>query len=210
MKDLYIVGAGGFGRELLNLVLDIHTILGPRWNIVGFLDDTENPLHGKNCDYAVVGTIGDYQPKPNDVLALGIANPAAKRQLTADLKGRGAVFEQIIHPYVYMGRHNTVGEGAVICAGFCMTVNVNLGNFTTLLVSDLGHDVSIGDYSTLSPHCNIMGNTIVGEGVFIGGNVAIAPNITIGDNAYICMGSIVMKDVNPGSKILGNPAKEIG
>ena len=55
-----------------------------------------------------------------------------------------------------------------------------------------------------------MGNTIVGEGVFIGGNVAIAPNITIGDNAYICMGSIVMKDVNPGSKILGNPAKEIG
>lgn len=210
MKDLYIVGAGGFGRELLNLILDIHAISGPRWNIKGFLDDTDDPLKGKVCDYSVVGTIVDYMPQPNDVLALGIAAPSAKRKLVSMLQSRGAVFESIIHPYAYLGRHSAVGEGVIICGGFSMSVNVQIGNFVTLLSSGIGHDVQVRDYTTISACCNIMGNVHLGEGVFIGGNVAIAPHANIGDNSYICLGSVVMGSVNPGVKVLGNPAREIG
>lgn len=33
MKDLYIVGAGGCGREVLQIIKDIHRIQGQRWNI---------------------------------------------------------------------------------------------------------------------------------------------------------------------------------
>lgn len=210
MKDLYIVGAGGFGRELLNLILDIHAIAGPRWNIMGFLDDTEDPLRGKACDVSVVGTIADYTPRPNDALAFGIASPAAKRKLVPMLKARGAVFETVIHPYAYLGRHNTVGEGVIICSGFGMTVNVEIGNFVTILGTGLGHDVRVGDYSTISACCNIMGNVTLGKGVFVGGNVAIAPHVQVGDDAYVCLGSVVMKDVGAGCKVMGNPAREIG
>lgn len=39
MKNLYIVGASGCGREVLNIIKDIHAIRGVQWNIVGFLDD---------------------------------------------------------------------------------------------------------------------------------------------------------------------------
>jgi sugar O-acyltransferase (sialic acid O-acetyltransferase NeuD family) len=210
MKDLYIVGAGGFGRELLNLVLDIHVVSGPRWNIIGFLDDTEDPLRGKACDFSVAGSIVDYSPKPNEVLALGIADPTAKRKLVPMLKARGAVFETVIHPYAYLGRHNTLGEGAVVCGGFSMSVNVCIGNFTTLLSSGFGHDVRVGDYSTISACCNIMGRVSLGEGVFVGGNVAIAPCVEVYDDAYICLGSVVMKNIRQGCKVLGNPAREIG
>lgn len=210
MKDLYIVGAGGLGRELLNLVLDIHAILGTRWNIRGFLDDTEAPLKDKACNFSVVETIAGYMPKTNDVLALGIADPQAKSRLVPMLKQRGAVFESIIHPYAYLGRHNALGEGAVVFGGFSMSVNVHIGDFVTLLSSGLGHDVRIGDYSTISSHCNIMGNVTIGSEVFIGGNVCIAPHITVGNSAYICLGSVVMNNISHGSKVLGNPAREIG
>ncbi|MCH5277951.1 MAG: NeuD/PglB/VioB family sugar acetyltransferase [Desulfovibrionaceae bacterium] len=211
MKDLYIVGAGGFGRELLNLILDIQALTRPRWNIAGFLDDTEDPLRGKACDFPVVGTIADYSPKPGDALAMGIASPAAKSRLVPMLKARGAVFESIIHPRAYRGRHNTVGEGVIICAGFSMTVNVEVGNFVTLLGPGiLGHDVRIGDYSTISVTCNILGRANLGQGVFVGSNAAIAPRVHVGDAAYICMGSMVMKDVGKGMKVMGNPAREIG
>lgn len=210
MKDLYIVGAGGFGRELLNLILDIHAITGPRWNIRGFLDDTEDPLHGKACDFSVVGTIVEYMPKPNDALALGIASPAAKRKLVPLLKARGAAFETVIHPYAYLGRHNTLGEGVIVYGGFSMSVNVEIGDFVTLLGTGLGHDVRVGAYSTVSACCNIMGNVTLGSGVFVGGNVAIAPHVRIGDDAYLCLGSVVMKDVGNGVKVMGNPAREIG
>jgi sugar O-acyltransferase (sialic acid O-acetyltransferase NeuD family) len=210
MKDLYILGAGGFGRELMNMLLDIQNIKGPIWNIMGFLDDTEEPLKGKSCDYQVLGTIVDYQPKENDVLAMGIANPAAKEKIVNMLKTRSAVFESILHPYSYYARHISIGEGAIICAGFGMSVNVSVGDFTTMLNCSLGHDVTVGNYSTISGYSNIMGYVKVGQRVFIGGNVAIAPHVVIEDDAYVGVGSVVLKRVKAGEKVFGNPAKEIG
>jgi len=61
MKKLYIVGAGGFGRELLWWVKDINA-KEPTWEIMGFLDDNPNALDGCSCDYSVVGTIKDCKP----------------------------------------------------------------------------------------------------------------------------------------------------
>ena len=78
MKNLYIVGASGCGREVLNIIKDIHTLQGIQWNVMGFLDDNLQALEGVECDYKVVGTIQDYVPQENDVLALGIANPQIK------------------------------------------------------------------------------------------------------------------------------------
>lgn len=210
MKDLYLIGAGGCGREVLNMILDVHAIQGPKWNIKGFLDDTENPLSGKVCDYSVVGTIRDYTPKPNDALLMCIADPIAKKKLVHELKAKGAFFDSFISPWIYAGRHNTIGEGTIIFSGFSMSVNITIGNFVTLLNCSLGHDAQVGDYSTISTNCGLMGNSKVGKNVFLGDGARIAPNVTVGDNAYVCMGSIVLKNVEAGDKVLGNPARVIG
>lgn len=210
MKNLYIVGAGGMGRELLSFVMQVQEIKGPQWNIMGFLDDTESPLRGKACDYDVAGTIVDYEPRENDVLLMGISNPADKKKLATMLKQRGAVFENFIHPWADMGSHNEFGDGNIFCGGFGMTVNCKIGNFCTLQKSIVGHDVEIGDYTTMSSNCNIMGRVKIGKGVSIGGNVGIAPGVSIGDGAYVCVGSVLLKDVPAGAKVLGNPAREIG
>ena len=120
MKDLYIVGAGGCGREVLQIIKDIHCIQGPRWNIVGFLDDTEGPLAGKECDYGVVETIVDYVPKENDVLAMAVADPKGKRKLAEMLLARGAVFENIIHPDAGIKDFSTMGMGNIIYGGLSL------------------------------------------------------------------------------------------
>lgn len=210
MKDLYIVGAGGCGRETLLLIQEINQIKGQQWNLKGFLDDTEDPLRGKKCDLGVVGTIRDYMPQKNEVLAMAVAKPADKKMLAEMLKNRGANFETIVHPYASLGNHCVIGEGVLIQNGFGMTVNVQIGSFVTLLSACIGHDVIIGDYSTISSHCNISGNVSIGEEVFMGGNVAVAPHTAIGSGAYLCMGSVVLKNVAGNTKIMGNPAREIG
>ena len=94
MRNLYIVGANGCGREVLNIIKDIHAIRGVQWNIVGFLDDDLQALAGIDCDYQVVGTIKDYQPQANDVLALGIANPQVKEKIVAGLKSQRGGFSK--------------------------------------------------------------------------------------------------------------------
>lgn len=210
MKDLYLVGAGGCGREVLNMILDMHAAQGPKWNIKGFLDDTDDPLKGKACDYSVVGTIKDYSPAPNDVLLMCIASPQAKQRLVPMLKARGAVFDSFISPWAYLGRHNQIGEGAVIYGGFGMSVNVTIGCFATLLGCGFGHDVVVGDFCTISGNCGLLGYAKVGDGVFMGDSVRVAPHVEIGDNAYVGIGSVVVRNVKSGEKVFGNPAREIG
>lgn len=210
MKDLYLVGAGGCGREVLNMILDMHAAQGPKWNIVGFLDDTHDPLAGKACDYPVVGTIQDYAPKPNDALLMCIAAPAAKRQIVPMLKARGAFFDSFISPWTVLGRHNEIGEGAVAYAGFSMSVNDRIGAFATLLNCSFGHDVVVGDFCTISGNCGLLGYVKLGNGVFLGDSARIAPHVEIGDDAYVGIGSVVIKNVPAGEKIFGNPAREIG
>lgn len=209
MKNLYIVGASGCGREVLNIIKDIHAIQGVQWNIIGFVDDNLQALEGIDCDYQVVGTIKDYIPQEDDVVALGIANPQVKEKIVEMLKAKGAVFQSIIHPYVALGRFNNIGEGAVIYPGFGMTVNVSIGNFCTLLGCGLGHDVTVGDFSTISSWCNIMGHVRIGVRVFMGGNCAVAPNAVIEEDAYVGVGSVVLRKVKAGKRVFGNPAREI-
>lgn len=210
MKNLYIAGAGGFGREVAALAENIKYLTDADWQICGFLDDTVAPLEGKACTYQVVGTIKDFSPGPDDLVTVALGEPQDKFQVANFLRNKNANFINLIHPYVPVNHFITLGEGVIIQGGCGLTVNIEVGSFASLLMCLIGHDVSIGAYSTISSYANISGHVTIGEQVHIGGNVAIAPNVTIGAKANLCMGSVILKDVSPGAKMLGNPAREIG
>lgn len=50
---------------------------------------------------------------------------------------------------------------------------------------------------------------IVGNNVWIGGNVTVLPGVVIGDNCVIGAGSVVTKDIPDNSLAVGNPRKVI-
>lgn len=49
----------------------------------------------------------------------------------------------------------------------------------------------------------------VGSNVWIGGNVAVLPGVTIGDDTVIGSGSVVTKDIPSGVIAAGNPCRVI-
>jgi len=51
--------------------------------------------------------------------------------------------------------------------------------------------------------------TVVKKGASIGANATILPGITIGENAFIGAGSVVLRDVPAGTTWVGNPARQI-
>lgn len=208
MKEMIIVGAGGFGRELLQWINDINRIQ-LKWMIKGFIDDNPNALGSLECDNTVIGSIQNWQPNSNEVFVCAIANPSIKEKVVALLKSKGASFESIIHPKAIIGDHNNIGEGLIAYPNSCITVNAGVGDFVTLLCSCIGHNAVVGDYSTISSYCDITGGVKLGKRVFLGSHVTIVPGRNIGDDAYLGAGSVVVTHVKGKTKVFGNPAKKI-
>ncbi len=208
MKEIIIVGAGGFGRELLQWIKDINKV-EKRWIIKGFIDDTEAPLKRFECDYQVIGKIVDWKPSENEVFACAIASPRDKEKVVTLLKEKGAIFEKIIHPTAIIGDFNKIGEGFVAYPNSVVTVNTNIGDYVTLLISAIGHDAVIGDFSTISSYCDITGSVNIGKRVFLGSHVTIVPQRKIGNDAYLGAGSVVVTNIKENKKVMGNPARKI-
>ena len=207
LKKLIIVGAGDMGRELLQWCKEINAAQ-QKWEIVGFIDDDVSALDPYACDYPIIGAISDYEPSSNEVFALGIAGPAAKERVVETLKAKGAKFTQVIHPRALLSDYTNVGEGVVMYPNVIMGPNTTVGNFATLL-SGGGHDVVIGDYSTVSSLCDLCGHVEIGRKAFIASHVSVIPGKKIGDEAYVGAGSIVIRNVKAGARVFGNPARQI-
>lgn len=207
MKDLIIVGAGGFGREALHIVQSINNI-SLQWNIKGFIDDNTNALNGKKCKYNIIGTIKDWTPSENEVFVMGISSPKGKEVVSSILKERGARFETIIHPRAMVYDSAEIGEGCVIGGMSNIGDCAKIGNFVNVAGSIVGQDSIVEDFSTTTAYVNLA-NAHIGKRVFIGSHAVVLNGKKVGDDAFICAGSIVISNVKPGTKVFGNPAKKI-
>ena len=208
MNKIIIVGAGGFGRELLQWIKDINAAK-PTWKIAGFIDDDLHALDGVETDTPIIGTIKDWQPKEDEEFALAMGSPALKRKIVGILKSKGAKFATIIHPTALLSPFAHYGEGFIMFPYSKLSCNSTVGDFVTLLSTPIGHDNVIGEYTVISGGCNIVRNVKIGKDVFLAAGVCIAQDVVIGDGAYLGLGSVVLKDVAPGVKVFGNPARVV-
>lgn len=207
MKDIIIVGASGFGRELAYTIEEINKEKRT-WNIKGFIDDNLNALDGTGSSYSILGTIKEWNPSGGEVYAIAIATPKIKEKIVSKLKAEGAEFVSIVAPSVSIGSSSRIGEGAVIFGQCGISVNVEIGDFVFLnSLVGVGHDAVIGAYSMIGPKCCISGHTKVGKGVTMGALSSTYPGITVGDYATIGMNSSAIRKVKPNTTVVGVPAK---
>lgn len=207
MRNLYIVGAGGFGREVYCWLHDMSDA-GRDWEFGGFLDDNPAALGDFNYEKGVVSSIKDFVPTAGDLFVCGIGAVPTKRNICQPLIDRGAQFLTVVHPSVVMGENVQLGEGVVLCPGVILTCDISIGDMVMINChSSAGHDVSVGAWSTISGHCDLTGHTKLGRGVFFGSGARIIPEKTIGDDAFVGAGSVVIRSVAAGQKVFGSPAR---
>jgi sugar O-acyltransferase (sialic acid O-acetyltransferase NeuD family) len=206
---LFIVGAGGFGREVFSWVKDCCE-WNTKWDFGGFLDDDSNALNGLPSYPSVASSISDYEPKGNHRLLGGIADPKSKLRIYPELINRGAVFESMIHPSATIGRDVSLGVGAVICPYSVITCNVNIGDHVSMnLHASIGHDAIVGDYCHMNSHSEITGNCLIRRGVIFGSHAFILPGRSVGEFAKVGAGSVAIRSIPKGTSVFGNPARSI-
>lgn len=145
----------------------------------------------------------------NEEFVFAIASPKVKERIAMKLKAKGAHFARVVHPTSLIGEFCEIGEGLVVTPRAKISPNVKIGDFVTVLGCGIGHDAEIDDFSTLCGNCAVNGHVRLGKRVFVGTSAVIAPSKKVGDDAYICMGSMVVTNVRAGYKVMGNPAKKM-
>lgn len=209
MKDLYIIGAGGFGREVAWLVERINEET-PIWNIKGFIDDNDSLWGTKEDAYEVVGGC-DYLKTLGDVYVVCAVGSARVRKIIINkLKDSKVKFATVIDPSVIISKRVEIGEGTIICAGTIITVDIKIGNHVIInLDCTIGHDDVIEDFVTVYPSVNVSGNVTVGECSELGTGMQIIQGKNVAPNTIIGAGAVVVKDLIESGTYVGSPAKKI-
>lgn len=209
MKNLAIVGAGGFGREVKMLVDDINKVT-PMFNLIGFYDDKQSDSDINGLPY--LGKISDINTIESPTsIAISIADPKTKKSILNSISNPMIEFPNLIHPTALIGKDDVkLGRGNIICAGTIITVNIQLEDFIILNLScTVGHDTVIKSFSSFMPTVNISGEVVIHEGVYVGTGAKIINQLEIGSYTIVGAGAVVAKTLPENCTAVGIPAKPI-
>ena len=210
MNDIVILGAAFFAREVYSMVQDCIAD-GAKWRFKGFIDDRKNLLDDFPHDGEILGGVHDYKPAPGDIVIPALGNPNVRKTYVDVLLDKGVKFGTLLHPTAYIGTNVEIGYGCVVTQRTILTAGLKIGNFVNIgVLTTLSHGNKVGDFSQFAGYCCITGEVQIGEFVECGCAVSIVPHLTIGDHSQLCTGSVVLRNVKPYEKVLGNPARVIG
>ncbi|MDR7097742.1 sugar O-acyltransferase (sialic acid O-acetyltransferase NeuD family) [Lysobacter niabensis] len=206
-RRLYIFGAGGFGREVAWLA---EQAWGAAVELQFLVDRPEYLREAING--IPVRLLQDAEVRPDSRFVVAVGDPSQRRAAVDVCTAAGHTPTLLVHPRVETSLRIALGEGAVLCAGTVVTVDVTIGVHAHVnLGCTIGHDVIVGEFSTLSPGVHVSGNVRIGRDVFLGTGACIINGtsgqpLTIGDGAVIAAGACVTRSVEPGAMVAGVPA----
>lgn len=203
---ILVVGAGGFGREVLAWIRDAWPSCADR--VGGVLSDDLNRLDGFCVDAHILGTVADYVPLEGDYLVLAIGVPYTRRRVAEALVSRGGRFVTLVHPTAVVADNATLGNGCVVCPYAIVSDSAQLGAFVLINYhASLGHDAYAGHYSVLAPYATLGGNARMEDEGFLGLHASIGPGIRLGARSKVSANSCVLSCTPDDSLVFGVPGR---
>jgi sugar O-acyltransferase (sialic acid O-acetyltransferase NeuD family) len=207
MSTLYLCGAGN--AEGVRLALRVNKTT-QQWEEIVLLDD-DPAKHGQSIlGVKIIGPftrLAEADPARSAVANLVARTTTKRLAALRSIQGHKLPFAPLIDPSVDVlgvefgsditvyqnatfSAHASVGEGSVV--------------FTGAIV---GHGCRIGPCCVLAPGAVINARVKLEEGVYVGTNASVLPELRLGAWATVGANSAVMEDLPPGATAMGVPAQ---
>jgi sugar O-acyltransferase (sialic acid O-acetyltransferase NeuD family) len=209
---LVVVGAGGFGRETLDVIDAINRASGARiFDVIGVVDDAprdadQSRLFARGFEH--LGSVDDWLAKgDNAEYLVAVGNPRTRRALVEKMDSAGLAPATVVHARAVIGSAGSIGAGTVICGGVQVSTNVRLGRHVQLNPgSIIGHDAVLGDYVSINPTATLSGECRIEDGALIGAGAVVLQSVNVGAHAIVGASACVVRDVPADTVVKGVPA----
>lgn len=208
---LFIVGAGGFGREVFSIIEALRGV-GDVPRATGFIDDDPSVADRELVEALgsrIMGSVDDLIRRTEPFSAVLAIGSASDREAIASLLAHSpATYPVLVHPDATIGCDVHLAEGVVVTAGSRLSTNIHVGRHVHIdQNAAVAHDCRLGEFSRLNPQACLSGAVTVGRRVLIGANAIVLQELTVGDNAIVGAGAVVTRPVDTATTVKGIPAR---
>ena len=206
MKKLLIFPFNGNGLEALD------GVDAGQYEFIGFVDDTIEKKGYNELGFQVFGREAFSIFPDAQVLAVpgSVTSFPLRENLISALNIPLNRFATVIHPKANISPLSKIGFNVLIMAGVCITANAKIADHVCILPNTvIHHDSIIGAYTLVGSNVTVAGQVTIAENCYIGSGSSIISGIAINKGALIGMGTNVLREVEPFSKVFGNPGRVI-
>lgn len=210
---LVIIGAGGFGRETLDVVrAQTANESSPSHHLLGVVDSSpslENLKLLAALDVPYLGGEREWLREGRRTNYLvGIGNPAIRRTVSSRFDEAGHNAAIAVHPTAALGSMTTLAPGVVICAGVQISTNVTVGSHVHVNANaTVGHDATLHDFVSINPGATISGNVECESQVLIGAGAVVLQGLKVGRDSTVGAAACVTRSVPADRVAVGVPAR---
>lgn len=214
IRPLVVVGAGGFGRETLDVVAAINAV-EPTFDLRGVIDSGPSRLDLERLGARGVRYLGSADEwlrscAGDERFIVGIGSPRVRRRIAGQFEARGLRAAILVHPRAELGTKTTLGAGVVVTAGVQVSTNVTLRDHVHLNPGSIvGHDSELEAFVSVNPGAIISGNVRVRQGALIGAGATVLQGLEVGASALVGAGACVTRDVAGSVTVVGIPARPL-
>jgi sugar O-acyltransferase (sialic acid O-acetyltransferase NeuD family) len=200
MSGVVVVGAGGHAKVV------IATLHAVGHEVAAIVDNDVTRKGHRVLGVPVVGTLEVLQASTFEAGVIAIGNNRVREELASAYPLRWLT---VVHPAALVHGSVQLGAGTVVFARAVIQPECIVGEHVIVNTSaSVDHDCVIGDFAHIAPGVHLAGNVHVGKGSLLGiGSVAI-PGTRIGEHVTIGAGSVLVREIQDGALVYGNPARE--
>lgn len=200
MEKLIMIGAGGHAESVAD---SIDTEL---YELVGFIDSNKT---GSHMGFPILGKeIKDIPNYRSFVYFVSIGDVGYRKLWYEKLVNLQLPIINIIDKTALISRSAAIGVGNFVGKLAIINSGTRVGNNNVINTKALiEHECRIGNHTHLSTNSTINGDVVVEDSVFFGSAAVCNGQLKIGHHAIVGSGSVVIKEVEPWTTVVGTPAK---